>query len=126
MAIETQGGGALPAGGSGASIQVAYGVMNRDAESTPNESPLTVSDTVDEIKIPVNAALVVFTAVDADCRFGDNNTLDGAANKGYDIVLENSIRAVPCAGGASIFVKRDAAVSVKLYYSFEKMDLLIT
>ena len=122
MVLNSQGGGALPTDANNKPIQVAAGIQNRDAESTPNESPLTVTDTVDEIKIPINAAVLVVRAEDADLRIGDNSTLDGTANEGYFLIEDNERQAFPVAGGTSLHVMRDAAVSVKMYFYFEMLQ----
>lgn len=124
MAAEgiTNAGEALPWDSEHRSIQVASQIQTQDKEATPNESPLTVTATVDALKIPDGAISVVLRAVGADLRVGEGTVLDGTAGEGYFLVPAGTAEEFDCADGTDINVKRDAAVSVTMYFFFKKLE----
>lgn len=120
MSIKTQGGGSLPKDANSKPINVASRFQNRDNTTpTAQESPLTVAGTPLEIVIPDNAVLVKIRASGADLRIGDNSTLDGTAGKGYFLLPDGFTITEPVADGNSIYVMRNAAVSVTMSFNFE-------
>jgi len=122
MAITNKGGGSLPIDASGKPIPVASSTQQRDGTATALESPVTVSATASTITIPTNAIVMVATSLDANCRFGDNTTLDGTANNGYDYIKQDTTRAIPVAGESTINFLRDSTTDVRLIFSFEMAE----
>jgi hypothetical protein len=118
MALSTTGG-ALTQDTNRRSAQFYGDSANADATATPQLSPLTVSTSVLELKIPENATQVRLTASGADCRYGDNSTLDGTAGNGYSLLADGKTITLPCADQSSIHVLRDAAVDVTLSFGFD-------
>ena len=102
-------------------IQVANTIICQDADGTVNPSPLTLSTSPDEIVPPVGA--LTFNAVStAIWLIGENATLDGsAAGKGYAAIPANTVISVPCADGASIYV-RAASGTPALSFWFETLE----
>lgn len=118
--LHVGGSGEQRASGGGGMPTTLLEPVMRDASGTPKESPLTVSTSVLEIVPPIDAVNLVLLPVDADCRFGDNMTLDGTPNDGYAVAYTNEIVSIPVtSSGASIYVLRDGSVDVTLGFYFE-------
>ena len=98
-------------------------IIMRDATTpTPVESPLTVSNTVLELVPHQHATILHLRPVGADCRYGDNGTLDGTADEGYAVVAAGSSVDIPVKNGGSIYVLRNAAADVTLGFHFEVLS----
>lgn len=121
MALDARGG-TLPLDNNDRPVQIAAKIIMQDATGTPVVSPFTTTDaTVKELKIPENAVTLVMEVTGADMRFGDNNVLDGTLDEGYAMILDGKEKAIPCADGNSIFIKRDDAVNLNLSFYFESL-----
>ena len=122
MAVETRDS-SMPEDSQNKAIQVAHNVQMRDATTpTPRESPLTVSGSVLEIKIPNNAIVLNIFAGVNNLRFGDNAVLDGTANEGYAILTAGNFVSLPVASKDSIHVLRDGASDVTMTFWFEMLE----
>jgi len=118
MSIKLKGGGLLPLGGGSDAIQVGYRPRMTDATTpTANQSPLTVSSSSIELKIPTNTAALVLFAGTNNLKLGDNTDLDGSVGGDHFILTAGNFISLDVAGGNSVFVQRDSAdVSLSFYF----------
>ncbi len=122
MTILSQAG-ILPGDERGDAIQAPSGFQNRDAETSPNESPLTVT-VADKLVPPENATHVRLRPTGADLLVGDNTTLDNtspAAGQGCYIVPANTEIRLPVCRGQDVNVKA-ASGTCTLYFIFEEIN----
>jgi len=99
-------------------VQVAGNIRCRDGAGTPKESPQTVSTSTTTLTVPTGAVSLSMLATAADLRFGDNATLDGTTDEGYDFLPQDSRISIDVSNKNSVYVVRDAGVNVTLYFHF--------
>ena len=123
-AIQTASG-KLPQDLTGMQLQTPSAFQCEDATGTTIKSPLTVADTEIDLIVPANATTFVVHATGADLRIAISNS--GTASAPYYVLKDGNTEAFPCgkgagSGTASIFLLRDAAVSLTVHFRFELLS----
>jgi len=118
MTLDTRGGETLPLDGDGNPIHIAAGVKMRDGTGTPVKSPQTITATPVAIIPPVGATSVVFYVAGAEMQVGTDATLSTGSFK----IPDGTMIDVPMANSQTLWVKRDAGVSVTLNYYFKHLN----
>ena len=120
--VVVNGPGLLAICADGTRIQAPTRFVMEDATGTTKKSPLAVADTEIDLIVPTNAIWFIARAVGADCRIAITDA--GTAAAPYYVLKDGSTESFPVAsvagsGVASIFLLRDAAVSLTLHFRFE-------
>lgn len=84
-------------------IQTGNSFQTADATGTPQNSPLAYSSSVITIAVPDSAIEIILNPTTA-LRVSE---VVGMGT--YDIIAANTKEVLPCAGMASVYIKRDAA-----------------
>lgn len=96
---------------SGESVQIGGSFATADATASPKTSPLSYTNAVTTITVPVNAVEFIVNP-STDMRISE---LVGMAQ--YDVVIGGSKESVPCSKMSSIYITRDS-VSGTLNFRF--------
>jgi len=104
-------------------LQVAGKIQTYDATTgTVITSPKTGVTTVPLAFVtPPNAVVFTFKST-ADCRYGDNATLDGSAGKGYKKGTSSVDIRVPCNSMSSVYIRAETG-TVDIDFFFEVLVL---
>ena len=107
--------GQLPEDGNRERIMMASRVIYQDGTlPTALESPITVTDSITELKIPDNCPIVTLTPQGADLDVGRDATLTA----GFTMIPAGLPRSFEVVDQASLFLRRNAGVSVTLFFDF--------
>lgn len=95
-------------------LHVARGIRTQDGNTaSPKESPLTVSSTIIEIQVPLEAVELIILDVSADMRFSEDPTMGR-----YAVMPANTGLALQCADRNPYYVMRDGGVDVTMQFYF--------
>lgn len=120
--MEVNGPGLLAIAADGTRLQMPTKFQMEDATGTTKKSPLAVADTEIDLIVPTNAVWFIVRAVGADLRIAITDA--GTAAAPYYVLKDGNTESFPVAknagsGVASIFLLRDAAVSLTAHFRFE-------
>ena len=120
--MAVNGVGLLAIAADGTRLQMPTWFQMEDATGTTKKSPLAVADTEIDLIVPMNAVAIVVNPVGADLRISIVDA--GTAAAPSLVVKDGETQRLPVAkwagnGATSIFLLRDAAVSLTLHFHFE-------
>ena len=120
--LEVFGPGLLAMASDATRLQSPTWFQMEDATGTTKKAPLAVADTEIDLIVPANAVNFICKPVGADLRISIADA--GTAAAPYYVVKDGTLEVFPVAKWAgsaatSIFLLRDAAVSLTLHFRFE-------